>query len=733
MFAALVKALPLALLYLAAGAQGVFAATIEGRIIDLETKQPVAMAAVFVGTTARTESDTDGLFRVESLPAGEYVIRVEHVGFEPWKRNQRVSEAGPNRISVRLQPRLTTLEPIDVTSARPDPSVPQGKRTMTAMTVRRYAGTVATDPLRAIQAMPGAAAAGGDDFSDRYVIRGGDPEENLVLFDGYPLLQPIHLEGFTSVVYDDLIGTVDVYPGALPPRFGDALSSVTTLGAAQPKRKRGYFRYDLGSVALGGENPGKEVVVIGAGRFSFYNLLLRRPPNIRHRSFQDLATKIAFPGERTETALTAVVSRDRETGNLDRSADAYMFGARFGSRPGPRTAKFGVFATRRDRTTLLKDKNDRALEKTEADLKRIGLTTEAVWSFGPNGQARYDAGWQSDDFTGLNETKPGTVNATRVTGTHKGSGGFLAAEGTWSARVAALSAGGRIEKIAFTKSIPVSPYASIRFRQFGRVVPGVGYRITRESPFPLYDNPQVAGLSVDANELLEAARSQIVPQQATHVSGSCEITVGGGFEAVIEGYEKRYERLMTWTYNSENRYAIDQVRDEGEGRGRGLEFTLRRDVGSIATGWATYSLSETKKREGPSTSLRPADFDRPRMAQLALSVPIRGGTTISFAYRAASGRPLTPLVRAPDPNPDNVLIPGTINSERLPYYARLDAKLEHKVIGDKRDAFFYIDVLNLLNRKNVVDVTQDVFAGEVYRIVSQGVRITPIAGFGVYF
>ncbi len=732
MFAGLVKALPLALLLLLPSARGLLAAALDGRVIDLETKEPVAMAAIFIGATARTESDANGLFRVENIPAGEYLIRVEHVGFEPWRRTQRIGDARPNKISVRLQPRLTTLEPIDITSARPDPSVPQGKRTMTGMTVRKFAGTVATDPLRAIQAMPGAAAAGGDDFSDRYVIRGGDPEENLVLFDGFVLLQPIHLEGFTSVVYDDLIGTVDVYPGALPPRFGDALSSVSALSATQPKRKRGYFRYDLGSVALGGENPGKETVVIGAGRFSFYNLLLRRPPNIRHRSFQDLATKITFPRGKYETTLTAVVSRDRETGNLDRSADAYLFGARFGSRPGPRTARIGVFATRRDRTTLLKDKNDRALEKTEADLKRLGLTAEAIWSIGSNWQARCDAGFQSDDFTGLDETKPGLVNSTKVTGTHKGSGGFFSYEGTWSAHLAAVSAGGRIEKIAFTMPVPTSPYVSVRFRQFGRVVPGVGYRIARQSPFPLYDNPQVAGLPVDANELLEAARGRVVPQRATHISGSCEVYLGRGFQAVVEGYEKRYSRLITWTY-SEKTYAIEYVRDNGEGRGHGVELTLRREVGRYATGWLTYSLSETRKREGPSDSMRPADFDRPRMAQFALDLPVRGGTTFSFAYRAASGRPLTPLVRAPDPNPRNVLIPGEINSERLPYYARLDAKLEHKIIGDKRDAFFYIDVLNLLNRKNVVDVTQDVYAGEVYRIVSQGVRITPIAGFGVYF
>jgi hypothetical protein len=716
----------LTLLLLLSSAGFLRAATLEGRVIDLETKQPVPLAAVFVGTIARAESGADGLFRFEGLPAGEHVIRVEHVGFEPWRRTQRVSDSQPTKISVRLQPRLTTLEPIDVTTARPDPSVPQGKRTMTSMSIRRSAGTVATDPLRAIQAMPGAAAGGGDDFSDRFVIRGGDPEENLILYDGFTLLQPIHLEGFTSVVYDDLIGTVDVYPGALPPRFGDALSSVTTLSAAQPKRKRGYFRYDLGSVALGGENKSKETVVLGAGRFSFYNLLLRRPPNIRHRSFQDLTTKLSFPRGKYETTITAVFSRDRESGNLDRSADAEMIGARFGSKPGPRMGRIGVYHTTRDRTEELKDKNGRSLEKSEADLRRSGLTGEAAWSIGSSLQTRIDAGYQRDTFTGMNEERVSGV-VTSVKGDHEGQGGFVSVEGTWSARLVAISAGGRAEKIPFTKSFPVSPYFSLRYRQFERVVPGFGYRIARQSPFPLYENPEVAGLPVDANELLAVAEGRVVPAQAAHFSASCEVQMGGGFVSVVEAYQKRYDHLLAW--DDPAGPDSSSVRDDGYGRGVGLELTLRRDVGRVATGWITYSASKTKKREGPSTSLRPADFDRPDMLQFALAMPVKGGTSLSFAYRVSAGRPITPM----HAEGNGTMVPGEINSERLPYYRRLDAKLEHKIIGDKRDAFFYIDVLNLFNRKNVVDISQYVYGGEVYQIVSQGVRITPIAGFGVYF
>jgi hypothetical protein len=124
------------------------------------------------------------------------------------------------------------------------------------------------------------------------------------------------------------------------------------------------------------------------------------------------------------------------------------------------------------------------------------------------------------------------------------------------------------------------------------------------------------------------------------------------------------------------------------------------------------------------------DYDRPRMLQISLDVPIRGGTSVAAAYRASTGRPITPLVGVGNGR----LVPGEINSERLPPYRRLDFKIEQRVLQAKSEAFLYLDVLNILNRKNVVELIQFVgTGGQIVRIQSQGVRILPVAGFGFYF
>ena len=331
-----------------------------------------------------------------------------------------------------------------------------------------------------------------------------------------------------------------------------------------------------------------------------------------------------------------------------------------------------------------------------------------------NLQGRFDAELKSEQFD------DGDTSS-------RAPGGAMAAEATWSTRLFGAALGGRLEKIPFTKGAPVSPYFSIRVRGLGRIVPGAGWRIARQSPFHLSESPEVAGLPVDPASLLSSGKDEVVPAEAHHRSISCEADLGRGFSLVVEAYEKRYRRLLAW---DEDGPTEQTIRDDGTGKGRGVEMTLRKEEGSGASGWLSYAISKTEKREGPSDTMRPADHDRPKMLQAAIDLPLGEGTNLTFAYRASSGRPITPLLGTGS----GELTQGVINSERLPFYRRLDVKLEHRIKGEKQDAFLYVDVLNVLNRKNTADVIQYVGGGgEVVRIDSQGVPILPVAGFGFYF
>ena len=80
------------------------------------------------------------------------------------------------------------------------------------------------DPLRNVQLLPGVQS-GGEGQTGLYV-RGGGPDENLILLDGVPLYNINHMGGMFSVFNADAIKNVTLYKGNFPSRFGGRLSSV---------------------------------------------------------------------------------------------------------------------------------------------------------------------------------------------------------------------------------------------------------------------------------------------------------------------------------------------------------------------------------------------------------------------------------------------------------------------------------------------------------------------------
>ena len=80
------------------------------------------------------------------------------------------------------------------------------------------------DVLKAIQLLPGVQS--GSEGSAGLYVRGGGPDENLILLDGVPLYSVNHMLGFFSVFNADAIKNVTLYEGNFPARYGGRLSSI---------------------------------------------------------------------------------------------------------------------------------------------------------------------------------------------------------------------------------------------------------------------------------------------------------------------------------------------------------------------------------------------------------------------------------------------------------------------------------------------------------------------------
>lgn len=83
------------------------------------------------------------------------------------------------------------------------------------------------DVLRALQLMPGVQ--GGKEGSSGIHVRGGSPDQNLILLNDIPLYYVNHIGGYVSVFNPDALKSVELYKGGFPARYGGRLSSVLDL------------------------------------------------------------------------------------------------------------------------------------------------------------------------------------------------------------------------------------------------------------------------------------------------------------------------------------------------------------------------------------------------------------------------------------------------------------------------------------------------------------------------
>lgn len=84
-----------------------------------------------------------------------------------------------------------------------------------------------TDPLKALQFTPGVQ--GGQEGSSALYVRGGTPDQNLILIDDVPIYYADHAGGFFSILDVNAINSIKLIKGGFPARYGGRLSSVLDI------------------------------------------------------------------------------------------------------------------------------------------------------------------------------------------------------------------------------------------------------------------------------------------------------------------------------------------------------------------------------------------------------------------------------------------------------------------------------------------------------------------------
>jgi hypothetical protein len=133
------------------------------------------------------------------------------------------------------------------------------------------------DPLKALTLMPGAKF--GNEGSAGLYVRGGTPDQNLILLDDAIVYNPAHLFGFISVFNTDALKKVELLKGGVPARYGGRAGSVTNILMREGNNQKKTREFGIGllSSKLLIEGPFKsdKTSYLFSARTSYYDL-----PNI---------------------------------------------------------------------------------------------------------------------------------------------------------------------------------------------------------------------------------------------------------------------------------------------------------------------------------------------------------------------------------------------------------------------------------------------------------------------
>ena len=255
---------------------------IQGTVVDAQSGEPLGWATVeIVEEHHRISADAQGGFRFAGLNPGTYSVRVGYVGYESRLIEGIDVIAGEiSPVVIELVPKPVTLKSIVVS---PGSYTIMGTEPTVHQTFSREEITtfpqLGDDLFRSVIRLPGT---GGNDFSTRFEIRGGEYEEVLVRLDGLELYEPFHMKDFDggclSVIDAAAVNEIELTTGGFPAKYGDKMSGVfnirsRTVPPGKTRISAGMSLMNLRALAEGSFGNGRGSWLVSARR-GFMDIVL---------------------------------------------------------------------------------------------------------------------------------------------------------------------------------------------------------------------------------------------------------------------------------------------------------------------------------------------------------------------------------------------------------------------------------------------------------------------------
>ncbi len=200
--------------------------TLNGYVKDSLSGETIIGATIAVNGQSRGVASNQYGFYSITLEEGDYSIQVSHISYTG--RTIQISLHSNQSYNFDILSKSASINEVVVYSKRRDGNVKNaqmGKIDLSMNQVRAipaFMGEV--DILKAIQLLPGVQSAG--EGNAGFYVRGGGPDQNLIMLDDAVVYNTGHLFGFFSIFNGDAIKNVSLIKGGMPAQYGGRLSSV---------------------------------------------------------------------------------------------------------------------------------------------------------------------------------------------------------------------------------------------------------------------------------------------------------------------------------------------------------------------------------------------------------------------------------------------------------------------------------------------------------------------------
>lgn len=251
--------------------------TVNGYVKDSASGESIVGATI--GINGRTVGSNQYGFYSLTLDSGEYEMNVSHVSF--LTSSQRISLSQNLQQTIFLLPKAAALSEVVVYSRRRDVNVRNAQMGKIDLSINQIKNIPAflgeVDILKAIQLLPGVRNAG--EGNAGFYVRGGGPDQNLIMLDEAVVYNTGHLFGFFSIFNSDAIKNTSLIKGGMPAQYGGRISSVLDVQMKDGNANKTVTEGGIGLIAsrfsVQGPIKKDKASFIVSGRRTYIDVLVK--------------------------------------------------------------------------------------------------------------------------------------------------------------------------------------------------------------------------------------------------------------------------------------------------------------------------------------------------------------------------------------------------------------------------------------------------------------------------